>query len=125
MDVCCVQEVRYKGGGATTIGSGEEKFKFWCSGRMEGGGCVGVLVRHERAGSVVKVERFSHRVMKVKIVIEKVIYQFFRYMLLRWGGRMRRRASSGRSLRMRLMGSQAGGCDCGRGHEWSHWCHEG
>ena len=28
VDVCCVQEVRYKGGGATTIGSGEEKFKF-------------------------------------------------------------------------------------------------
>ena len=40
-------------------------------------GTVGVLVRHELAGSVVEVERFSHRVMKDKIVIGKVIYQFF------------------------------------------------
>ena len=77
VDVCCVQEVRYKGGGATTIGSGEENFKFWYSGCKEGGGGVGVLVRHELAGSVVEVERFSHRVMKVKIVIGKVIYQVF------------------------------------------------
>ena len=44
---------------------------------MVGGGGVGVLVRHERAGSVVEVERFSHRVMKVKIIIGKVIYQLF------------------------------------------------
>ena len=45
VDVCCVQEVQYKGGGATTIGSGEEKFKFWYNGCMAGGGGVGVLVR--------------------------------------------------------------------------------
>ena len=76
VDVCCVQEVRYKGEGATTIGSGEEKFKFWYSGCLAGGGGVGVLVRHELARSVVEVERFSHTVMKVKIVIRKVIYQF-------------------------------------------------
>ena len=37
VDDCCVQEVQYKGGGATTIGSGEEKFKFWYSGCMAGG----------------------------------------------------------------------------------------
>ena len=77
MDVCYVQEVRYKGGEATTIGSGEEKFKFWHSGCMEGGGGMGVFVRHELAGSGVEVERFSHRVMKVKIVIGKIIYHFF------------------------------------------------
>ena len=44
---------------------------------MESGGGVGVLVRHKLAGSVVEVERFSHRVMKVNIVIGKVIYQVF------------------------------------------------
>ena len=58
-----------KGGRATIVGSGEEKFKFWYSMCMEGGGGVGVLVRHELARSVVEVERFSHRVMKVKIII--------------------------------------------------------
>ena len=77
VDICCVQEVQYKGEGATTIGFGEEKFKFWYSGCMVGGGGMGVLVRHELAGSVVEVDRFSHRLMKVKIVIGKVIYQFF------------------------------------------------
>ena len=77
MDVCFVQEVEYKGGGATTIGSGEGKFKFWYSGCMVGGGGVGVLVRHELAESVLEVERFSHRLMKVNIVIGKAIYQFF------------------------------------------------
>ena len=94
VDVCCVQEVQYKGGGAATIGSGEEKFKFWYSGCIDGGGGVGVLLRHELVGSVVEVERFSHRVMKVKIVIGRLFARSFRYMLKRWGGRMRRRASS-------------------------------
>ena len=43
---------------------------------MAGGGGIGVLVRHELAGSVVEVVRFSHRVMKVKIISGKVLYQF-------------------------------------------------
>jgi exonuclease III len=29
VDVCCVQEVQYKGTGCTVFGSGEEKYKFW------------------------------------------------------------------------------------------------
>ena len=42
VDVCCVQEVRYKGGGATTIGSGEEKYEFflqWVQGGWGRHGC--------------------------------------------------------------------------------------
>ena len=85
VDICCVQEVRYKGGGAATIGSGEEKYCFFYSGCMEGGGGVDVLVKHKLAGSVVEVERFSHRVMKVKIVIGKVIYQVFSVYALQVG----------------------------------------
>ena len=46
---------------------------------------MGVLVKHELAGSVVEVERFSHRVMKVKIVIGKVIYLVFSVYALQVG----------------------------------------
>ena len=100
VDVCCVQEVRYKGEGAITIGSGEEKFKFWY------GGGVGVLVRHELAGSVVEVERFTHRVMKVKTIIEKVIYQFFLVYAPQVGRSDEEKRNSGISLWMRLLRSQ-------------------
>ena len=32
VDVCAVQEVRYKNSGTRVYGSGEEKYKFWWSG---------------------------------------------------------------------------------------------
>ena len=32
VDICCLREVRYRGAGATSIGTNEEKYKLWCSG---------------------------------------------------------------------------------------------
>ena len=115
VDVCCVQEMRYKGGGATTIGSGEEKFKFWYSGCMEGGGGVGVRVRHELTGSIVEIERFSHRVMKLKIVIGKVIYQVFLVYAPQVGRSDEEKSEFWENLKDEVAGISGGGCDCGGG----------
>ena len=32
VDICCLQEVQYRGAGATSIGTNEEKYKLWYSG---------------------------------------------------------------------------------------------
>ena len=36
VEVCCIQEVRYKGEGTKSIGSNEEKHKLWYSGKWQG-----------------------------------------------------------------------------------------
>ena len=47
VDLCCLQEVRWRGCGATPIGLQGRKHKLWWSGNQEGHGVVGVLVREQ------------------------------------------------------------------------------
>ena len=66
VDVCWLQEVRWKGQRAKMIGNG---FKFLWSGGCKAVNGVGVIVANWLIGKFVGVERFSDRVMKVNIVI--------------------------------------------------------
>ena len=72
VDICCLQEVRWRGHSAKMIGNG---FKFvWSEGcKAENG--VGVIVANWLIGKVVGAERFNDRVMKVNIVIGDVIWK--------------------------------------------------
>jgi exonuclease III len=77
VDICCIQEVRYRNQGSTTFGSNEQKYKFWYSGNKDGTNGVGILMKQELAEKVIEVERYSDRMMKVKMVIGRVVYEIF------------------------------------------------
>ena len=72
VDICYLQEVRWKGQGAKMIGNG---FKFLWSGGCEAENRVGEIVANWLIEKVVGVERFKDRVMKVNIVIKDVVWE--------------------------------------------------
>ena len=47
MDVCCLQEVRWRGQGAWFLGVKGRRYKLWWSGNSDGTGGVGVSVKEE------------------------------------------------------------------------------
>ena len=82
VNICCLQEVRWKGQGAKMIGN---FFKFLWSGSCKATNDVGVIFANWLIGKVVGVERFSDRMMKVCIVIGDVIWEVVSYYCLRAG----------------------------------------
>ena len=76
MDVCCLQEVRWRGQGARFMGRRVVKgrrYKLWWSGNSDGTGGVGVLVKEELCEKVVEVRRKSDRVMTVVMALEEEV----------------------------------------------------
>ena len=47
VDVCCLQEVRWRGKGARFIGVKGRRYKLWWCGRDDKTGGVGILVKKE------------------------------------------------------------------------------
>ena len=74
IDICCLQEVRYKNQGCTTIGSNDEKYKLWYSGGPEKLHGVGIMMRAELADNVIEVKRYDDRLMKIRMVVGKRIW---------------------------------------------------
>src|SRR5260221_282556 len=66
VDICCVQETRWKGKGVRMLGGAETRYKFFWQGRRDGNDGVGLLVME---CEVVKVNRVIQRIMYVKIII--------------------------------------------------------
>ena len=73
VDVCCLQEVRWRGQGARFLGAKGRRYKLWWSGNSEGVGGVGVLVTEELCEKVVEVLRKSDRVMTVVMAFEEEV----------------------------------------------------
>ena len=71
IDVCCFQEVRWRGQGARMLGMKGGRYKLWWSGKEDGVGGVGVIVMEEQCEDVVEVRRASDRVMTVGVVFEE------------------------------------------------------
>ena len=69
MDVCCLQEGRWRRQGARFFGVKGRRYKLWWSGNSNGTGGVGVLVKEELCEKVVEVRRRNDRVMTVVIVL--------------------------------------------------------
>ena len=65
VDVCCIQEARWKGQGACFVGTLGRRYKLWWSGNDAGFGGVRILVKEEISGNVVEVRRKSNRVMAI------------------------------------------------------------
>ena len=47
MNVCCLQEVRWRGQAARFLGVKSRRYKLWCPGNSDGTGGVGVLVKKD------------------------------------------------------------------------------
>ena len=76
VNVCCLQEMRWRGRRARFMGVKGRRYKLWWSGYSDGMGGVGVLVK-ELCEKVVEVRRKSDRVMTVvmtlKVEVVKII----------------------------------------------------
>ena len=69
VDVCCIQEVRWKGQGARFVGASGRRYKMWWSGNDAGFGGVGILVKEEISGSIVEVGGGSDRVVVIVLAL--------------------------------------------------------
>ena len=69
MDVACVQEVRWRGGSCRYFGATGKRYKlFWMGSEAKTEG-VGIFVAEKWVDSVVSVERYSERILVLKIVL--------------------------------------------------------
>ena len=73
LDICCVQETRWKGGSARNIGCDDGWYKFFWVGCEDGVAGVGVLVAEKWIDSVVEVRQVSERVMMLRLAIGKSV----------------------------------------------------
>jgi exonuclease III len=64
VDVCAVQETRWKGEAAKFVGAKGRRYKLWWKGD-DGTGGVGVMVKEELMNTVVEVRRKCARVILV------------------------------------------------------------
>ena len=77
IDICCIQEVRYRNEGCTVLGDGDQKYKFWYKGNAEGTKGVGTLITHELAENVIEVSRYSDRLISIKAVLGDSVWHVF------------------------------------------------
>ena len=73
IDVCCLLEVRWRGQGARMLGMKGRRYKLWWSGKWDGVGGVGVVVKEELCEKMVEVRRVSDRVMTLVVFEEDVL----------------------------------------------------
>ena len=73
VDVCCIQEVRWKGQGARFVGASGRRYKMWWSGNDAEFGGVGILVKEEISGNVVEVRRKSDRVIVIVLTLGREV----------------------------------------------------
>ncbi|KAK3572128.1 hypothetical protein QTP86_022206 [Hemibagrus guttatus] len=70
VDILCVQETRWKGSKARSIGAGFKLFYYGMDSKRNG---VGVVLKEEFVRNVLEVKRVSDRVMSLKLEIEGVM----------------------------------------------------
>jgi len=73
VDVCCLQETRWRGASARKISGKAAVYKFLWSGKDKGTGGVGVLVSERWIDNVFEVKRVSDRIMLVKLNVGEVV----------------------------------------------------
>ncbi|KAK3526968.1 hypothetical protein QTP86_005744 [Hemibagrus guttatus] len=70
VDILCVQETRWKGSKARSIGAGFKLFYYGVDSKRNG---VGVVLKEEFVRNILEVKRVSDRVMSLKLEIEGVM----------------------------------------------------
>ena len=77
IDICCVQESRWKGGSARFISGKDSRFKFFWSGEENGLGGVGILIAEKWVDSVLSVARLDSRIINMRFMIGKQLVNVF------------------------------------------------
>ena len=73
IDVCCVQEVRWRGASARTITGKSSQYKLFWVGKDTGHGGVGILVSTKWVVKINEVNRVNDRLMMIKLLVDKRI----------------------------------------------------
>ena len=76
VDVCCMQETRYRGGSCCTIKGKDTRYKLYWSGTDKGTAGVGVFVAEEWIEKVFEVQRVSDRIILVKLIVGQCVVTF-------------------------------------------------
>ena len=69
VDVCCIQETRYRGGNCRIIKGKDTRYKLYWSGNDKGTAGVGVFVAEEWIEKVFEVQRVCDRILLVKLIV--------------------------------------------------------
>jgi len=73
IDICCLQETRWRGGSARSITGKNSKYKLYWIGNQAGTGGVGILLAERWTDKVYDIARISDRTIILKLCIDKVI----------------------------------------------------
>ena len=76
MDVCCIQEIRYRGGNCRIIKGKDTKYKLYWSRNDKATAGVGVLVAEEWIEKWFEVQRISDRIILVKLIVGQGVVTF-------------------------------------------------
>ena len=73
IDICCLQETRWRGGSARLLQGKEAKYKFHWSGNDKGLGGVGILTSEKWITSIFEVKRPSDRIIHLILSLGEAI----------------------------------------------------
>ena len=73
VDLCCVQEVRWRGASARYITEKDSSYKFFWVGNNQGTSGVGVLLAEKWVDKVYDVKRMSDRIMLIKLLLGEAV----------------------------------------------------
>lgn len=67
IDICCLQETRWKGGSAHMINGKVSRYKLFWIGNKDGTGGIGILVAERWVKNILDIRRASDRICLMKI----------------------------------------------------------
>ena len=73
IDLCCVQEVRWRGASARYLTGKDSRYKFFWVGNDQGTSGVGILLAEKWVEKVYDIKRVSDRIMLIKLLIGESI----------------------------------------------------
>ncbi len=73
IDVCCLQETRFRGASTRMIDGKDSRYKFFWVGNAQGTGGVGIMLAEKWVEKVLDVKRSSDRVMLIKLLVGKTV----------------------------------------------------
>ena len=72
IDLCCLQEVRWRGASARHITGKDSRYKFFWVGNNQGTSGIGVLLAEKWVDKVYDIKRVSDRIMLIKLLVGRL-----------------------------------------------------